>query len=810
MKQDPLNKDCLSKGVPLNTDRLTGQAEIILKGIVQGVGFRPFVKRTALKLGLYGFVENREYGVRILVVGLKDKISEFFDDLLKNSPQVAKIIESEITYKNEITFLEKDFHIELSRKNGEISALIPPDIASCKACLQEVDNQKDRHYNYPFTNCTNCGPRFSIIKSIPYDRKNTTMNEFKMCADCEREYTTIKDRRFHAQPTACPNCGPELSLIEIKNNQADEIAKRNEALLKTVELIKLGKTVAIKGLGGYHIACDALNSKTVAKLRKLKNRPYKPFALMADKISTIKKYCFISATERKMLTGQQKPIVLLQRKSSHKPDSSFANPSRVFEQIAPQISTIGFMLPYTPLHHLIMKNFKVLVMTSGNISDEALEKGDESALKNLRKITKYFLTYNREIFNRVDDSIIKFVGKQKILLRKARGFIPIPIKIDNFQNIPQIFTAGADMKGSFGLLKNNLFLGSQYLGDLGFASNLDFYKEAFQYFQNVFEIKPEIVIADSHPNYFSTSFAENYARENNLPLFHIQHHLAHTYSVMAENSLTETIGVSFDGTGFGDDENIWGGEFFIVKGKDYQRIAHLKYQPVVSGEKMSKEPWRMALIYLYDSCPEEIDNFISSEKFSQKESILKILKRQQSNLYTSSMGRLFDAVASLLSVCHYNSYEGEAAMKLESIVKSNVKKSYNWELDTQKFPWQIDVGQTIREIVRDIKNNISKDDIVTRFHFTILDIIYQTCLKIKQEFGMDNISFSGGVFQNSALVDMIIQKFKDTNFKVFFNEQVPPNDAGIALGQMYGYLLCHRSTPIPIHREVTGHASIQR
>ena len=791
-KQVTLNKDNLTKQVLLNKDCLTGQAEIILKGIVQGVGFRPFVKRTALKFGLYGFVENREYGVRIIAVGLKDKILEFFDDLLKNLPQVAKIIESEIIYKDEITFLEKDFHIELSRKNGEISALIPPDIASCETCLQEIDNPKDRHYNYPFTNCTNCGPRFSIIKSIPYDRKNTTMRDFAMCSDCKLEYTTITDRRYHAQPTACPECGPELSLIRLENKNSIVIEYKQDALEKTVQLLKSGEIVAIKGLGGYHLVCDALNSKTVAKLRKLKNRPYNPFALMADSLDTISKYCKISEVEQDMLMGQQKPIVLLQRKSRQKLDSNFANPSRVFKQIAPGISHLGFMLPYTPLHHLLFRNFTILVMTSGNITDEALEKDDDSALKNLQPITKYFLTHNREIFNRIDDSIIKFVDKQKILIRKARGFIPIPIKIENFSNSPQIFAAGADMKGSFGLFKNNLFLGSQYLGDLEFVSNIDFYKETLQYFQNIFEIKPAIVVADLHPNYFSTNFAENYARENNLPLFHIQHHLAHTYSVMAEHNLSETIGVSFDGTGFGDDGNIWGGEFFIVKGKVHKRVAHLKYQPVISGEKMSKEPWRMALIYLYGSCPEKIDNFIGSEKFLQKEFILKILKRQQSNLYTSSMGRLFDAVASLLSICHYNSYEGEAAMKLESIVKSNVKKSYNWELDTQNFPWQIDVGQTIREIVKDIKNNISKNEIATKFHFTIVDIIYKTCQKIRQNFSINNVSFSGGVFQNGVLVNLIRKKFSESEFQLFFNEQVPPNDAGIALGQIYGYLLNHR------------------
>ena len=758
------------------------QAEIILKGIVQGVGFRPFVKRTALKFGIYGFVENREYGVRILAVGLQDKILGFYEDLLKNSPIVAKIIERKISFVNEINFLEKDFHIELSKKNGEISALIPPDIASCDICLKEVDNPNNRHYNYPFTNCTNCGPRFSIICAIPYDRKNTTMRDFTMCPECEQEYTTIEDRRFHAQPNACPNCGPELSLIKLENNKPDLIAIKNDALIKIIDLLKSGEIVAIKGLGGYHLACDALNVKTVNKLRKLKSRPFKPFALMADKLTTIAKYCFISEIEKEMLIGQQKPIVLLKKKNND-----------IFTYIAPQIENIGFMLPYTPLHHIIFKHFKVLVMTSGNIADEALEKEDESALKNLRKITKYFLTYNREIFNRIDDSIIKFAGRQKILIRKARGFIPIPIKINNTQNKKHIFAAGADMKGSLGLIKNNLFIGSQYLGDLEYASNIKFYQETLHYFKNIFEIKPEIVIADSHPNYLSTNFAESYAKENNLPLFYIQHHLAHTYSVMAENNLSKSIGVSFDGTGFGDDGNIWGGEFFIVDGKNHRRAAHLKYQPVISGEKMSKEPWRMALVYLFNSCLEEVNNFISDKEFPQKANILQLLKKQRYNLFTSSIGRLFDAVASLLSVCNYNTYEGEAAMKLESLAFFDTKESYNWHLNKNNFPWQIDVSKTIREIVQNIKNNINKNVISTKFHFTILDVIYQTCKKIKHEFEINKISFSGGVFQNSLLVNLIIQKFSKSDFQIFFNEQVPPNDAGIALGQVYGYLLNNRS-----------------
>ena len=759
------------------------QAEIILKGIVQGVGFRPFVKRTALKFGLYGFVENREFGVRIIAVGDNEPILDFYLELQNKVPPVAKIISHKIIFSDKISFSKKDFYIECSRKNGEISALIPPDIATCEVCLNEIDDPKDRHYNYPFTNCTNCGPRLSIIQSIPYDRKNTTMRDFAMCENCEREYTTIEDRRFHAQPTACPECGPELSLVKNDENGSQLIAQKDAALVEIVKLIKVGEIVAIKGLGGYHLACDAFNIKRVKELRKVKNRPYKPFALMADSISTIEKYCYISQPEREILTGQQKPIVLLKKRN---PD--------ILPEIAPEISQLGFMLPYTPLHHLIMKNFKILIMTSGNVADEALEKKNESAQQNLNKITKYFLMYNREIFNRLDDSIIKFADEQKILIRKARGFIPIPIKIENLSDSSQIFAAGADMKGSFGLFKNNLFLGSQYLGDLEFSSNMNFYEETLRYFQKIFEINPQIVIADSHPNYFSTNFAENYAETENLPLVFAYHHLAHIYSVMAEHRLTETIGVSFDGTGFGEDEQIWGGEFFLIKKCEHKRVAHLKYQPAVSGNKMSKEPWRMALIYLFDSCPKVIDDFISENKFPQKKLMLEVLKKQSTKLQTSSMGRLFDAVSSLLSICHYNSYEGEAAMKLESLVISENKKPYNWKLDFEKNPWQIDVDQTIREIVNEINNSANKNKISTKFHFTILDIIYQTCQKIRDEFGVENISFSGGVFQNGFLVQIIREKFKNSDFNIYFNEQVPPNDAGIALGQIYAYLMKKNNT----------------
>jgi hydrogenase maturation protein HypF len=757
------------------------QAEIILNGIVQGVGFRPFVKRTALKFGLYGFVENREYGVRIVAVGKQEKILEFYKYLLQNYPPVAKILEHTIKFEKKVTFSEKDFHIKLSQKNGEITALIPPDIATCPQCLSEIDNPNDRHYNYPFTNCTNCGPRFSIIKSLPYDRENTTMDKFTMCEDCEQEYNTVEDRRFHAQPNACPACGPQVSLFKNTNGRMREIANKEDAINKAAQLLQAGNIVAIKGLGGYHLACDATNKLSVERLRALKKRPYKPFALMANSIDTIKKYCRISPAEEKLLTGSQKPVVLLRKKS---PD--------ILSYIAPGIDTIGFMLPYTPIHHLIFRHFTILVMTSGNVAEDALEKDDTQAFSNLSTFTDYFLTYNREIFNRVDDSIVKFVDNQAIIFRKARGFIPIPIKIANVSSYPQLFAAGGDMKGSFGLLKKDLFLGSQYLGDLQVVSNNDFYQETLRYFQKVFEIEPQVVIADLHPNYFSTQFAQDFAKKRAIPFVQIQHHIAHSYSVMAEKQLTQAIGVSFDGTGFGSDGNSWGGEFFLLDGKNVTRMAHLRYVPLLSGDLAAREPWRMALAYIFDSLPEKAKGFFSHEQFPQKPALLHLLKEGNIPVQTSSIGRLFDAVASLLRVTHQNTYEGEAPMRLESLVtKMDDVKPYSWELHKRSLPWEIDIRPMIQEIIKEVSDDVDKHISAARFHRTLSDVVKKVCRLIKTEFGISTVVCSGGVFQNVTLVSLVKKTLQSHGFDVYFNEHVPPNDAGVALGQIYGYLLCN-------------------
>ncbi|MBC8382356.1 MAG: carbamoyltransferase HypF [Candidatus Cloacimonetes bacterium] len=753
-------------------------AEILLTGIVQGVGFRPFVKRTALHHGIKGYVENREFGVKIVAQASKKSIEEFVKDVLNNAPAVSTILTHSIKYLESELPDFKTFEIAPSKKKGEISALIPPDIATCDKCAQEIIDKDDRHFSYPFTNCTNCGPRFSIIRSIPYDRKNTTMKKFIMCDDCNREYTTVADRRYHAQPNACPKCGPELQLIEVVDENPVVTERRERAFDKTVSFLQQGEIVAIKGIGGYHLVCNALNKEVIEKLRKLKYRPQKPFALMARDIDIIKEYCAINDSEKEMLEGQQKPIVLLGKKKY------------ALENVAPGVKDLGFMLPYTPLQYLLFKHFRLLVFTSGNISEEALENKDDSAFRNLSRITQYYLSYNREIFNRIDDSIVTYAGDQRILIRKARGFVPKPINIKKGIDKPQIFAAGADMKGSFGLTKENIFLGSQYLGDLVFNSNTEFYRESLSYFQSIFEMKPEVVIADSHPNYFSTQFAKEFAEEKELPVHYIQHHKAHIYSVMAENDLENVLGVSFDGTGYGDDGNIWGGEFFIIKSIDCERFAHLNYLPMVSGERAAKEPWRMALIYLFKYFPDAIDTIIPTATFPQRDMILHQLLNDSVQLQTSSMGRFFDAVASLIDVCHYNSYEGEAAMKLEAFADENFSEYYNINFDKQQS--LIEVALIIRGIVNDILDDRSKKYISSKFHFTIARMVFDLCKKMKKESGIDSVALSGGVFQNVVLVNMIKRVFYGSDFKLFWNEKVPPNDAGIALGQVYSFLLKSR------------------
>ncbi len=791
------------------------QAEIIIKGIVQGVGFRPFISKLVRKFALVGYIENREFGVKIVTVGNKQRIQQFYNNILHNNPQLSVILEHSLTWQSQITYHQDKFIIKPSKKTNIISTYIPPDIATCNDCLKEILDRNDRRFHYPFTNCTNCGPRFTIIKKLPYDRQQTTMHEFPMCDKCRSEYENIDDRRYHAQPNSCSVCGPRISFVELQNKRIKYTIEEDYALQKVIELLKNGDIVAIKGLGGFHIACDALNSDSVRRLRRLKSRPQKPFALMADSIETIEKYANINDYERELLTGQIKPIVLLTKNSDE------------LSHIAPGLNQLGFMLAYTPLHHLLLQETKLLVMTSGNISEQAIERDNRKAMKNLSGITNYFLLYNREIYNRCDDSIVKFAGDEKILVRRARGYVPVPMTV-KIKSSPvrrltglEIMGAGGDLKASFGLWKNNLYFGSQYLGDLQFLSNQRFYKQSLDYFENLFEINPQVIIADKHPDYFSGRIAKEHAESKNIKLYYMQHHKAHIYSVMAERNLQETIGVAFDGTGFGDDGQIWGGEFFVYKHGKMKRVAHLQYVPLISGEKSIKEPWRMGLTYLYLTnvvsggvMSSIIDKFYPKDKFPYQRAITKLLTNspihysttlpiyqstnlptyQFTNVLTSSIGRLFDAVASIVSVCHYNSYEGESAMKLQSLILSarddiENETNYSWKLDDNKIPWQINILPMIDEIVMDISKRVSVSKIAMKFHFTIIEIIIEICRRLRRDFGVENVSLSGGVFQNDFLVQKSKERLLNNGFSPYFNNKVPPNDAGISLGQIYGYLL---------------------
>ena len=768
------------------------QAEIIIKGIVQGVGFRPFISKLAKKFALTGYIENREFGVKIIVVGNKEKIEQFYNSIINNNPQLSLILEHSIIWQNQIIYDYDKFVIRPSKKFSIINTYIPPDIATCTDCLREILDKTDRRYHYPFTNCTNCGPRFTIIKKLPYDRNQTTMDKFQMCDKCQSEYENIDNRRYHAQPNSCSVCGPKITYVELRNGKIANSIEQDLALQKIIELLKIGKIVAIKGLGGFHISCDALNKDAVNKLRELKNRPQKPFALMANTIETIEKYANINDYEKDLLTGQIKPIVLLDKKNDK------------LNHIAPGLKQVGFMLPYTPLHYVLLQKTKLLVMTSGNISDRAIEKDNHKAMESLSVITNYFLLHNREIYNQCDDSIVRFAGKEQILVRRARGYVPLPIPVKSDTKL-EIIGAGGDLKASFGLWKNNLYFGSQYLGDLQFFSNQEFYKRSLDYFEHLFEINPQVIIADKHPDYFSTRIAKEYAENKNIKIVYIQHHKAHIYSVMAEHNLQETIGVAFDGTGFGDDEQIWGGEFFVYKHNNMKRLAHLQYVPLISGAKSIKEPWRMGLTYLYLTNKKLIDEFYPEEKFHYQKAITKLLSqetehrkqntgsRTQENgnyrLFSSSVGRLFDAVASIISICHYNSYEGESAMKLQALTQTGQndieKGRYLWKLDDKQIPLHINILPMIDGIVTDISKGISTNEIAVKFHLTIVNIIVEICKRLRDEYRIHNISLSGGVFQNDFLVEKTKTKLLDNGFSPFFNNKIPPN--GFLLLQILAY-----------------------
>jgi len=750
---------------------------IFVRGAVQGVGFRPFIFNLASELKLTGFVLNNSKGVNIEVEGNEKQLLEFVEKLQNEKPRLSIINSLEYFYLPEFGYSE--FRIKESELGSEKSTLILPDFAVCDDCLNEMNDPEDRRYLYPFINCTNCGPRFSIIESLPYDRPNTSMIKFVMCDKCRAEYENPSDRRFHAQPIACPDCGPQ---IEICDNIGNPIANKHRALLLAVEKIISGKIIALKGLGGFQLIADASNSTAINILRERKHREEKPFALMFPDIESIKLECIISKVEETLLCSPEAPIVICER---NKKTSKLPN------EIAIDNPNLGVMLPYTPLHHLLLKLLnRPIIATSGNISEEPICIDNKEALFKLKNLADFFLFNNRDIVRNVDDSILRVINNQPMMMRRARGYAPLPISVSKNDSDMSIISVGGHLKNTVAIkIKENIFI-SQHIGNLSTGEAANAFKRVVQDFQNLYETKPKTIISDLHPDYYSSKFA-NKLNEN---IISVQHHYAHIAACRLENQFEgEALGVSWDGTGLGKDNSIWGSEFFHSTPDSYKHIAQLKKFKLPGGDSASREPKRISVslfhsIYGSDFIEKYIPYF--PNLYNKKELVLlkNMLEKNINCAETTSMGRLFDGVSSMLELNQVQNFEGQAAMKLEFIADPNEMDFYNFEFIDEDLI-VIDWHKMIKQILIDIKNRVSKSIISAKFHNSLSEIVRIIAL----ENNYTNVILSGGCFQNKYLTERIINKLDQNNINVIRHQRIPPNDGGLSLGQIAAYLLTKKT-----------------
>jgi hydrogenase maturation protein HypF len=760
-----------------------------IEGVVQGIGFRPFTYQLATTLGLTGWVNNSSEGVLITVEGDRPVLDAFLSRLLQEKPALAQIHKIQSSWGDAIGFDE--FQIKTST-GGEKTALILPDLATCSKCLQDILDPHNHRYHYPFTNCTNCGARFTILENLPYDRPNTSMKQFEMCDRCLTEYQDPLNRRFHAQPNACPECGPHLSLWD---KTGAILASHHEALLATAAAIRQGKIVAIKGLGGFHLIVDARNSTAIQKLRDRKHRPHKPFALMYPNLEQVKADCQVSALEAKLLLSPQAPIVLLKRKLKRKP----AHQAWAEQDTIPYL---GVMLPYTPLHHLLTRELNLpIVATSGNLSGEPICIDNQEAIFKLNNIADLFLIHNRPIVRPLDDSILRVVGGQEQILRRARGYAPLPIKLkNNLASQEHILAVGGQLKSAIAFLKGNQLFLSQYIGDLETVATLRRFQQTVEDFQELYELKLAKIICDRHPHYQST----NYAQQLKIPVA-IQHHYAHVLSCMVDNGLDlnePVLGVAWDGTGYGLDGTIWGGEFLNITNTGFERVAHLRTFSLPGSDRAIKEPNRIAIALLYEIYGDRL--FLESQDFanlpciksfnSQELNILhRMLNKDINTPITSSMGRLFDGIASILGIRQRVSYEGQAAMELEyAIANCRTDKAYSFKLiqplnTATNLPMVIDWSVIIKEILTDMINQIPTAEISAKFHNTLIEII----VAVAKQIGREQIVLAGGCWQNKYLTEKAIALLKQENFVPYWHHQIPGNDGGIAVGQIMAALRTH-------------------
>lgn len=755
---------------------------------MQGVGFRPFVHRLADDLHLNGWVSNSTTGVDIEVEGKRGQLENFLLRLEAEKPPHSFFQSLETSWLDAAGYAQ--FEIRASAVNGQKSALILPDIATCPDCLREIFDPSNRRYRYPFTNCTHCGPRFSIIERLPYDRPNTSMKRFQMCVACQAEYDNPTDRRFHAQPNACPACGPHL---ELWNVSAEIVHRDFDAITATAYAVAHGQIVAVKGIGGFHLIADARNEEAVGRLRQRKHREEKPLALMFPSIRNVRDACALSPLEERLLRSSEAPIVLLRRLEKSK--------SEIADAVAPGNPYLGIMLPYSPLHHLLLAELGFpVVATSGNLSDEPICTDQHEAVRRLNGIADLFLVHDRPIVRHVDDSIVRVMMNRELVIRRARGYAPLPIRLPQafHRADTSILAVGAHLKNAVALSVGDQVFLSQHIGDLETDQAYRAFQQSIAAFEDLYEAQPQAVAADLHPDYLSTKFARDYATQKPpgdlcCRLVDVQHHIAHVLACMAENQVPlPVLGVSWDGTGLGWDGTIWGGEFFLITQNEIKRLAHLDSFRLPGGDKAVREPRRAALGILYEIYGDaafEQTNLSPIAAFSKSElaNLKTMLARGLNSPVATSAGRLFDAVASLINLRHIVSYEGQAAMELEFLAEQNEEdQSYAMPIreETSGASWILDWRPLIQAIIAELGNGIDRSAIAARFHNGLAEAIVTIAKKSAEE----RIVLSGGCFQNRYLTERCIRRLREEGLRPYWHQRVPPNDGGIALGQVIAAL----------------------
>jgi hydrogenase maturation protein HypF len=737
----------------------TVRTAVRVEGVVQGVGFRPFVYGLATGLGLTGLVGNDLDGVFVEVEGPETAVSEFLLRLERDAPPLARI--ERVTARAVTPIKSASFAIAASEAASESAGprrtLVSADTATCADCLRELSEPADRRFGYPFINCTNCGPRFTIVRDVPYDRPLTTMAAFAMCARCAAEYHDPADRRFHAQPTCCPACGPRLALDDY----------HDDPLQATAELLRQGKIVAVKGLGGYHLAADAAAEEAVAELRARKHREDKPFAVMAADLVAARRLAEVDETAAGLLTSPARPIVLLPRKPG----------STVAKAAAPGNRQLGIMLPYTPLHHLLLAALsRPIVLTSGNVSDEPIVYRDDEARERLKGIADAFLVHDRAIHVRTDDSVTRTFRGRPMLIRRSRGYAPEPITTKNRFPRP-VLACGAELKNTFCLARGRHAFVSHHIGDLENAETLRSFTEGIEHFRRLFDIDPQVVAHDLHPEYLSTKYAMELG-DDGMELRGVQHHHAHIASCLADNSEDgPVIGVAFDGTGYGTDGTIWGGEFLVADLTRFERGGHLAPVPMPGGAVAIRQPWRMAAAYLDD------DHEVARRHQDQWPAVVAMARKGVNSPLTSSAGRLFDAAAALLGVRDAINYEGQAAVELEQLADPGEAGGYPAAIEAGEGPFQARGADLLHAVVEDRTGGVPAPLIAARFHNGVAALIEAGCLLLRDRHGLGTVALSGGVFQNSLLLHATVARLEARGFGVLVHSRVPCNDGGISLGQ---------------------------